>query len=179
MLARPFKRCEGIVNWVRRRRRHAARHIEWQRGRAREGGTHQCHRAEYVRPDERAPGGDRRPEVVPHHAGHGTIAERRNQPQCVPHEVDQAERPKVAVVPVVPAGGAPIAPLVGRDDAIPRGSEGQHHLSPTVGEFRKAMQEEHAGTVARGFAGLQNMHGQAVDAVYLAGADAGREGSFA
>jgi len=59
----------------------------------------------------------------------------------------QARRRKgieVAIISVVPACGAPIAPLVGSDDMEPRGCKGCHHLSPGVGKLREAVEKQDA-----------------------------------
>ena len=62
------------------------------------------------------------PKSCPTTAATRAVAERRHEPQRVAHQVEQAERAEVAVVVAVPAGGAPVAALVGRDhvDSRPR-----------------------------------------------------------
>ena len=51
---------------------------------------------------------------------------------------------EVAVVAAVPAGGAAIAALVGREDVEAGRRERRHHLAPAIGELRKAVQQQHA-----------------------------------
>ena len=136
--------------------------------------THQHHRAEHVGAQQCAPRGHRGAEIMADHVDRA-ITQCRHQPERIAHQVEHAERRKVAVVAVVPAGGAAVTTLVGRDHVVAGCGQGRHHLAPAVGQFGEAMQQQHAGPV-RGFeAGLQQVHGQAVDAFDHARADAGRK----
>ncbi len=150
-----------------------ARGAERQGRRPGERRAHQCDRAEKVGPQQRAPGGDRRAEIMADHAGDRAMAERRHQPEHVAHQVGQTERREVAVIGGVPAGGPAVAALVGRDHVIAGRRERQHDLAPAVGELGKAVEQQQAWP-ARGLEpGLQHMHRQPVDVVDDARADAG------
>ena len=78
----------------------------------------------------------------------------------------------------IPASGAPVAPLVRRNDVKARVSERQHHLAPAVGKFGKTMEQENTRAVLLFEAGLQNVHAQALHAVNEAGADPASETGF-
>ena len=43
--------------------------------------------------------------------------------------------------------------------------QGQHHFAPAVGEFRKAVQQQHARPIGGLEAGLEQVHPEAVDVV--------------
>ncbi len=119
--------------------------IERQRRRAGKRRAHQRYRAEHVRPQQRAPGRDGRAEIVPDDCRRPSGSRARHQPERVAHQVEHAEAGEVAVVVGVPAGGAAIAALVRRDHVIARFRQRQHHFAPAVGEFGKAVQQQHAG----------------------------------
>ena len=137
--------------------------VERQRRRAGERRAHHRDRAEHVRPDQRAPGRDRAAEIMADHGIDGAIAESGDQPERVAHEIRQAERGEVAVVIGVPSRGAAIAALVRRDDVIAGFGKRQHHLAPAIGKLRKAVQQQEARAAACLEAGLQHVHGEAVD----------------
>ena len=105
------------------------------------------------------------------HALHGSIAQRRDEAHCVPHQVEHREGSNIAVVVTVPSGGAPVSALIGRDDVIPRRRERQHDFAPAVRKFGKAMEQKNKRPVIRFMAGFQDVHSQAVDAVYKSGPD--------
>ena len=69
-------------------------------------------------------------------------AERRHETEHVPCKVEETKGAKIAIVIGVPAGGAAIAALIGRDHMEARRSERQHHLSPGIGQLGKAMQQK-------------------------------------
>jgi hypothetical protein len=65
------------------------------------------------------------------------------------------------------------SPAVGRHDPEAGSGERRHHLSPGVGEFREAMQEENQRPAACLESGLQHMHSQPVDVAHKPGSYAG------
>ena len=149
--------------------------VERQRWRAAERRAHHDDRAKHVGPDQRAPGRDRRAEIMPDDGVDAAVAERRHQPERIAHQIGEPERGEVAVVVRIPSGGAAIAALVRRDHVIAGCRENRHHLAPAKGEFGKAVQQQHAGP-ARGLeAGFQHVHAQAVDVFDVARADGGGE----
>ena len=84
------------------------------------GRAHEHDGAKDVRPGDRTPGSYQRSEVV---AGQMdlTVAERRHQPEHVPHLVQHPERAQLVVVAHVGAVGAAVPAQVGRDDVVPSG----------------------------------------------------------
>ena len=160
MLTRAVQLGQFIMDAVfgRFRLRRVVGGVEGQRRRAGKGRAHQSHRAEHVVAHEGAPGCDRSPEIMPRDHRDIAIAERRDQPQRVPDRVQNAKRAEVPIIFRVPPGRAAIAPLVGRHDPEARGGERQHHLSPGVGEFREAVQQQDQRPAACLEAGLQHMH---------------------
>ncbi len=110
---------------------------------------------------------------MPRDARHRFVAERIDEPGRVADHVEDAERIAVGVVGAIPAGGAPIAALIGRDHVIARGRKRQHHLAPAIGELGKAVQQQQARPARRLEARLQHMHHEAVVVVDHAGTDAG------
>ena len=149
--------------------------VERQRRRSAERRAHHDDRAKHVGPDQRAPGGDRRAEIMPDDGVDAAIAERRHQPERVAHQIGEPERGEIAVVVRIPSGGAAIAALVRRDHVIAGLRQNRHHLAPAKGEFGKAVQQQHAGPACGLEAGFQHVHAQAVDVVDVAGADGGGE----
>ena len=103
------------------------------------------------------------------------VAERRDQRERVAHGVQAAEGPQAAVVVGAPAGGAPVAALVGGDDVVAGVGERRHDVPPTVGELREAVEKEQGRTPPGLEAGFEHVHRQAVDVVDEARADAVRE----
>ena len=69
-----------------------------------------------------------------------------------------------------------MAALIRRHDMIAQRRQGQHHVPPGIGEFRKAMQQQKAGPPRRFMPGFQQMDAQPIDAFQKAGADAVRQG---
>jgi hypothetical protein len=113
---------------------------------------------------------------VPDHGCHRAIAERGDEPQRIPHQIEKAEGAEVAIVIAVPADGAAIAPLVGDNHMKPSLYQREHDLPPAVGEFREPMQQQKAPPVRAFPASLQHVHGKAVDALHEAAAYAGGQG---
>ena len=148
---------------------------ERKRGWPGERRAHQHHRAKHIRPRERAPRRYWRTEVMAHHRRHRAVAQRGNQAERVSHQVEHAKHAEIAVVAGVAAGGAAVAALIGRHHMKTSGGDRQHHLAPTVGEFRKAVQQQHARAPRGLEAGLEHAHGEAVVIVDKADADAGRQ----
>ena len=58
----------------------------------------------------------------------------------------------------------------------PGRGEGQHHLSPAIGQFREAVEEQDAGAVLALEASLQQVHGEAIAVGHEAGAYASAGG---
>ena len=106
---------------------------------------------------------------------HRAMSERGSKADRVAHDVEHAERRKVAVVIVVPSGRAPVAPLVGSDHVKARSRERKHHFPPAIGQFGKAVEKQDAGPVFRFEAGFEQMYSQPVDAAHEAGANTGRK----
>ena len=52
------------------------------------------------------------------------MAEGEHQGQRIPDDVEEAERANIPVVTPIPTGGAPVAPLVGRNNVKACVSEG-------------------------------------------------------
>ena len=103
---------------------------------------------------------------MPDDRGNRAVAQSGDKPHHVSDQVEKPEGNHIAVVVVVPTGGAPIPALIGRDDVKTLLSERRHHLSPTVGELREAVKQQHARP-ARGLeTGLQHVHLEAVDIVH-------------
>ena len=177
VLARPLQRREVVENFQRRGRRIGAalRGAERQHRRAGKRRAHQRHRAEHIRPHQRAIGRDRRAEIVPDHGRDRAMAEREGERQRIFHDVENAERREVAVVGSVPAGGAAIAALVRCNDVKSGCRQRQHHLAPAIGELRKAVQQQDARPASGFVTGLQHVHREAVDVVDETRADAARQ----
>jgi hypothetical protein len=92
-------------------------------------------------------------------------SERGDQPKRVLHQIEQMERRKIAVIAAVPSDGASIAALIGRDRVKAGGGQCRQHLTPTVGEFRKAVQQQDAGSIPCLESSLQHMHAKAIAVV--------------
>ncbi len=176
MLARPGQRRQFAMNGVIGSRLERLVHgVERQRWRSAERGAHQDDRSKHVRPDQRAPGGNGRAEIMPDHGVDRAVAERRHQPERVAHQIGEPERAETAFVTRIPPGGAAIAALVRRDHVIAGLRQDRHHLAPGEGEFGKAVQQQHARPAARFEAGFEHVHAQAVDIFHVARADGGGE----
>ncbi len=106
------------------------------------------------------------------------VAESEDERQRVADQVEEAEGAEIAVVVAVPSGGPPIAALVGRHHMEPRRGERQHHLAPTVGELRKAVEEKEARPPFLREAGFEDVEAQPVDALDEARPYAGRQRRF-
>ena len=119
--------------------------VEGQRWRAAERRAHHDDRAKHVGPDQRAPGRDRRAEIMPDDGVDAAIAERRHQPERVAHQVGEPERGEIAVVVRIPSGGAAITALVRRDHVIAGFCENRHHLAPA----RRRVRGSHAAAARR------------------------------
>ena len=145
--------------------------VEGQRWRATERRAHHDDGAKHVGPDQRAPGRDRRAEIMPDDSVDAAVAERRHQPERIAHQIGEPERGEVAVVVRIPSSGAAIATLVRCDHVIAGFRENWHHLAPAKGEFGKAVQQQHAGAATCLEAGFQHVHAQAVDVIDVARAD--------
>ena len=65
--------------------------------------------------------------------------------------------------------GVAVAPLVGRHNVVTGFGEGEHDLAPTVGEFRKTMQQKNERLLWQ--TRLKNMDAQTVHIVQKPGAD--------
>ncbi len=141
------------------------RGVERQRRRSAKRRAHHHDGAKHVGPDQRAPGRDRRAEIMADHGIDAAVAERRHQPERIAHQIGQPERGEIAVVVRIPSGGAAIAALVRRDHVIAGRRQSRHHLAPAIGEFGKAVQQQKTGAAFGFVAGLQHMHAQAVDVV--------------
>jgi hypothetical protein len=50
----------------------------------------------------------------------------------------------------------------------PRRGDGQHHLSPAVGELRESVKEQDTGSILELEARLEHMHPKTVDVIYKA-----------
>ena len=141
-----------------------------------EGRAHQRDGAEHVGPDQRGPCHDCRAEIVPDHCRDRAQTERPNEAERVADEIEDAERGEVAIVSGVPAGGASVAALVGRDHVVAGRRQREHHLAPAVGKLGKAVQQQEARAVLLFEPRLKDVHAQAVDVVDEARADAGGKG---
>jgi hypothetical protein len=94
--------------------------IEGQLRRTGKGRAHQRNGAEHVGTHEGAPGCDRGAEIVPGYQCDIAIAERGYEAQRIPNCVQNTKSAEVTIVIRVPAGSAPIAPLIGGNHLIPR-----------------------------------------------------------
>ena len=141
-------RVEFIIGRRRPRRGRAVGGVERHGRRALERRAHDRDGTEDVGSDECRPGRDGRSRIVPHHHRHGAVAERVDERHGVSHHVEDAERIGIGVIRIVPARGAAVAALVGRDHVIARGCQRQHHLAPAVGKLREAMQKQHGRPAA-------------------------------
>ncbi len=103
---------------------------------------------------------------MPDDGGDGTNAERREQRQHVLHQVERPERPEIAVVGLVPAGGAPVATLIRREHVVPGPGERRHHLAPAIGKLREAVQQQKRRPSP--LACLQQVHAQTVHVLHEA-----------
>jgi hypothetical protein len=106
------------------------------------------------------------------------IAERRYQPQRIPDHIQNAKPGEIAIVIGIPSGCPAVAPLVGRHDAISGGCKRQHHLSPRIGELRKAVQQQDQRPASPLKAGLEHVHVEAIDASHKAGAEPGGQNAI-
>ena len=70
-----------------------------------------------------------------------------DQPENVTDKIGDRERREITVVVAIPASRSTIAPLVRRHHMIARICQGQHDVSPAVGQFRKPVQQQNQGTV--------------------------------
>ncbi len=183
VFARPRQGGELGIKFVvvrrRTRRCGAVGGVERERWRTGERRAHQHHGAEHVRPDQRAPGRDRRAGIVPHHGRNRAVAEREHEPHRIAHHVERTERIGIGIVGIVPSRGAPVTALVGRDHVVAGRGQRRHHLTPAVGELRKTVQQQHDRPVASLVARFQDMHGEAVHPRHHAGTDAGRQRAVA
>ena len=80
---------------------------------------------------------------------------------------------EIGVEALLPAGGAPVAALVGRHHVIAGLGERQHHLAPAVGQLGVAVDQQQRRTAWRFKSCFEDVHAQAVDVVDVAFADAG------
>ena len=119
------------------------------------------------------PGRDRGSEIVPRDQGNVAMAQCRDQPERIPDRIQDTKRAEVAIIIRVPTRRAPIAPLVGRDDAETGSRERQHHLSPGIGQLGEAVQQQHQRAVSLLEAGLKDMHPQPIDVAHEARSDPG------
>ena len=103
------------------------------------------------------------------------MARREQHADRVAQQVHEAEAGEVAVVVGVPASGAAVAALVGRDRVVARGRERRKDLAPAVSDLGKAVQQQDRGPAGRLVAGLEQVDVEAVDAGNNAGANAGGE----
>jgi hypothetical protein len=156
---------EFVVGGCGARRRGAVGGVERHRRCADEGRAHDGDRLENVGPHQRGPRRHRRTRVVPDDGRHRAIAERIDEPDRVPHHVEGAELVGIVIEGIVPAERAPVAPLIRRDDVISGRRQERHHLAPAIDEFGKAVQQHDERPVGRLVAGLQDVHGEAVDVV--------------
>src|SRR4029453_18168511 len=152
------------------------RGIERQSWRTGKWGTHQHHRAEHIRSNQRTPGSYRRAKIVSDHGPHRTIAQGRTQSERIPHQVEHAKSVQITIIRAVPPGGAPVAPLVGGNDVKPGRGQGQHNLAPAIGQLREAVQEQDAGTVLRLESAFSQVDGKTIDMGHEARAYTWREG---
>ena len=109
--------------------------------------AHQCDRAEHVGTHQRAPRGNRRAEIVPHHGGDRAAPECVHQPKLIAHRIQQTERAQIrlGVVIGMPAGGAAIAAQVRCDDMEPGIGQRRHDPAPGIRQFGKPVQQQHTG----------------------------------
>ena len=174
VLARPRQRGELVVNVLARRdgRRLRVRTAAAAAGKRR---AHHHHRAEHVRPHQRAPGRDRRAEIVADHGRDRAIAEREDQPKRVPHHVEHAERApgrRRSSRPIRWCGHSRAGPARPRGSRRPRAAASPCASDRPARESRAAA----AGTAGRRLEpGLQHVHAQAVDVLDEARADARRQ----
>jgi hypothetical protein len=115
---------------------------------------------------------------VAHHGSNLVEAQRPDQPDHVPDQVQDPVGMKVAVVVAVPAGGSAVAALVRGDHVKTGRRERQHDLAPAVGKFGKTVQQDDAGPPAGSCgreAGFQQVHRQAVHVPHEPGSDTGRQ----
>jgi hypothetical protein len=132
---------------------------------------------EHIGSDERTPRRNRCSEIVPRDQRDVVIPKSRNETKGIPNRVQNPEGGEIAIVIGIPAGGTAVAPLIRRHDMKPGRGERQHHLSPGIGELRKAVEEQDQRPARRPVAGLQQVHVQAIDVPHEAGIDTGRKRS--
>ena len=101
---------------------------------------------------------------------HRTNTIRCHQANRIARQIQHTEGCQIAVVIGVPASGVAIAALVRGDHVVAGCRQREKNLAPAIGKLRKTMQQQQAGTAR--LAGFQHMHGEAVDAGNLPGADA-------
>jgi len=157
-----FDRCQAGVGGRRR-------------GRPAERRTHQDHRAEHIGPHQGAPRRHRRAEVMADHPRDAALAQGPDQPERIADQVGEPELVERGVEARLPAGGPAIAALVRCHHVVSGLRQRQHQLAPAVGQFGKAVQQQHARAPGQLEAGLQHMHRQAIAVVDLARADARRQ----
>jgi hypothetical protein len=127
---------------------------------AAEGRAHQHARADHLGPGQREVRSDRRAEVMAHDVGLFN-AEFSEELRGILDQIEHAELREIAVVTAVPAGGASVAALIGRDQMEARVGKPRHDFAPAKGELGKAVQQEHRGPAC--IARLEDVHAKAVD----------------
>ena len=103
------------------------------------------------------------------------VAKGGYQTQGIPGQIDHAERGQITSIFAVPSRSAAIAALIWCDHVIAGRRQRQKDLPPAIGQFRKAVQQQHAGPTRVCKAGFQHMHGEAVHAGDKTGTDAVRQ----
>ena len=153
--------------------------VERQRGRSGEWRTHHDNRAKHIGSHQGTPCRHWRAEVVSDHRRHRAITQREDQTQRIAHQVQHAEGCDITVEARVAASGAAIPALVRCHDMEAERRERQHLMTPTEGEFREAMKQQHQRPARIFEAGFEPVHLQAIAVVGGARAHAGwqRQGS--
>lgn len=100
------------------------------------------------------------------------VAEGLRQSQRVAHQIQATIGQQVAIVCPAGAAGAAVTALVRCDDMVTGLGQWLHDATPTVSQFRKAVQKQDAGSTGLFVAGFEEMHVQAVDPLDIPTANA-------
>ena len=113
--------------------------IEGQGGRAAERRAHQHHRSEHIRTHQRAPGRDRRAEIVTDNRLDAPMPQSVHQADGIARKVEHSKLIEVGLITTIPACGPSVASLIGCHHVITGIGQCRHQLSPAVGQLGKSM----------------------------------------
>ena len=128
------------------------------RWRPAERSAHHRHRRDHVGVQQAAPAGHPGAGVVSDHRGYPLVAERGDDAEHVPHQVEHAKRRQVTVERAIPAAGRAVASLIGGHHVIAGGGQRRHHPAPTVAQLREPVQQHQQRAPLALLSRLQDVH---------------------